>query len=89
MKISFKAYGPCVDHLILGLAKSGIPVSASVSELRAMGVGESIITADFPSATPDDVAPAFKMPTVDVAEMLYGESKTATPTVSEEERTFF
>lgn len=33
MKITFKAYGPSVDHIILGLAKSGIPVSAQVSAL--------------------------------------------------------
>ena len=83
MKITFKAYGPSVDAIILGLAKSGIPVSAECEELRMIKVGDVYITADFPGPTLD------AMPVADVTMELYEESNTATPTVSEEERTFF
>ena len=89
MKIRFKAHKDSADALILGLAKSGIPVSAECEELRMIKVGDVYITADFPSASPEEMVQAFKMPTADVVEALYGESKTAASTVSEEERTFF
>lgn len=102
MKITFKAYGPSVDHIILGLAKSGIPVSAQVSELRALGVGDSLITADFPTLSDDDAVDMLSRtitsdsypkdsPTVTASSMdaLTGFVKNATPTVSESERTFF
>lgn len=83
MKIRFKAHRDSADALILGLAKSGIPVSAECEELRMIKVGDVYITADFPGPTLE------AMPVADVTMALYGESKTAAPTVSEEERTFF
>lgn len=83
MKIRFKAHKDSADALILGLAKSGIPVSAECEELRMIKVGDVYITADFPVLTQD------AMPVADIKMALYGESNTATPTVSEEERTFF
>lgn len=102
MKITFKAYGPSVDAIILGLAKSGIPVSAQVSELRALGVGDSLITADFPPLSHDPVldmlSEAIKpdsypkdSPTVTASatDAVKGFVKNTTPTVSEPERTFF
>ena len=103
MKITFKAYGPSVDAIILGLAKSGIPVSAQVSELRALGVGDSLITADFPTLSHDTVLDMLSggtiksdsypkdSPTVTASatDALKGFVKNATPTVSESERTFF
>ena len=82
MKIRFKAHRDSADALILGLAKSGIPVSAECEELRMIKVGDVYITADFPGPTLDATI-------ADVTMALYGESKTAAPTVSEEERTFF
>lgn len=83
MKIRFKAHKDSADALILGLAKSGIPVSAECEELQMIKVGDVYITADFPMLTPDE------MPVADIKMALYGESKTAAPTVSEPERTFF
>lgn len=102
MKITFKAYGPSVDAIILGLAKSGIPVSAQVSELRALGVGDSLITADFPAPSHDTVLDMLSgtitsdsypkdSPTVTASatDSLTELVKNMTPTVSESERTFF
>ena len=48
MKIRFKAHKDSVDSLILGLAKSGIPVTADCEELRMIKPGDVYITADFP-----------------------------------------
>ena len=53
MKIRFKANKESVDALILGLAKSGIPVSAECEELRMIKPSDVYITADFPVLTPD------------------------------------
>lgn len=102
MKITFKAYGPSVDAIILGLAKSGIPVSAQVSELRALGVGDSLITADFPTLShdtmsdtllgaikPDSYTKGSPTVTASATDAVKGFVKNATPTVSESERTFF
>lgn len=79
MKIRFKAHKDSADALILGLAKSGIPVSAECEELQMIKVGDVYITADFPMLTPGE------MPIADGGRALYGKSKTAAPTVSESE----
>ena len=83
MKIRFKAHKDSADALILGLAKSGIPVSAECEELRMIKVGDVYITADFPSPTLDAI------PVADIKMALYGEAEAAAPTVSEAEGTFF
>lgn len=102
MKVTFKAHGPSVDSIILGLAKSGIPVCAKVAELRALGMGDSYITADFPTLSDDAVVDMLSTtitsdsypkdsPTVTASatDALKGFVKNATPTVSESERSFF
>lgn len=102
MKITFKAYGPSVDDIILGLAKSGIPVCANVAELRALSIGDSFITADFPTMSDDDVVDMLSTTitsdsypkdshtvTASATDALTGFVNSATPTVSESERTFF
>lgn len=71
MKIRFKAHKDSADALILGLAKSGIPVSAECEELQMIKVGDVYITADFPSISADDIPTAFKMPEVNAEMALY------------------
>ena len=71
MRIRFKAHKDSVDALILGLAKSGIPVSAECEELRMIKPGDVYITADFPSISADDIPKAFNIPEVNAEMALY------------------
>ena len=48
MKITFKADRHSADSLILGLAKSGIPVTCTKEEDRMTKPGDIFITAEFP-----------------------------------------
>jgi hypothetical protein len=80
VKIRFKAHKDSADALILGLAKSGIPVVAECEEARMVKLGDVYITADFPMLTTN------AMPVADTEMMLYSDGSK---TVSEEERTFF
>lgn len=100
MKVTFKAHGPSVDAIILGLAKSGIPVCANVSELRALGMGDSYITADFPTLSDDDAVDMLSKtittssypkdsPSVTASASGFEFITSAAPTVSESERTVF